>query len=469
MSTRENKFPYPPLPEAADGFRVLTIDPGDFSDQLVCTLRSVAFSEKPRYIALSYTWNDAYQDNSAIPTSQTMVTVPPKLRSSVTWNGLGQGGQESPVLHERSSTVSTLEGNKPDPIVLNGFPFFVNHNLHLCMLHLRSPTHALTMWVDAVCINQNDTDEINKQISIMSFIYSRAQKVVAWLGAKPYITQQNPFYCMSMDWKAGETSQLAATLAGNQKMRYTPTMDKHTLSRLADSDYWKRLWIVQEVCLAYELVFVYGSSCWTFDRLSTVNSLLKDIQLHDTDERMRYDAMIRLIEARRARHTDVTRLESLIERFRKQSCSNLRDRVYGLVGMANDIRPFSSTHHQENTTGTEITGEDIHQPLCEPRKPSGDPSRARPRKGRIKIDRFRSFYDLWKDVVTHAFFCAKPSPHLWTTTTMMPSRDKIKLQENERNIAIVRTSGIVQEALGQCVEGQRANCSEVKENLVLNR
>ncbi|KAK0646879.1 heterokaryon incompatibility protein-domain-containing protein [Cercophora newfieldiana] len=415
-------FPYPPLADGVGAIRILTIHPADFSEALVCTLGSHTFSEHRHYAALSYTWDDAYRDNSALPTSKSMIAVPPELRSSVTWDGRSQGSQGPQAAD--SSTLSELESNKPDPITINAHPFLVHHNLHLCMLHLRSPTHPLKLWIDAVCINQDDTDECNKQVAIMSFIYSRADKVIAWLGAKPFPNQQNPFHCMSMDWKAGESSQLGAALAGDAKMRYTTILDKHTLSRLADSSYWTRLWIVQEACLAYDLEFVYGSNVWSFDRIRMLDPL-EGIPHYDTDEKMRYGPMLRLIEARLARHTDVTRLENLIERFRGQACSDLKDRVYGLIGLANDARPFSDDGYQTF------------------------------KKGRIKINRLRSFYDIWEDVVNHVYSLPRPIPRAWTLPGPAGTHaDKLlrTLDREEREISIVRTSAIVQEALGQQVK-----------------
>jgi hypothetical protein len=309
------------------------------------------------------------------------------------------------------------------------------------------------LWVDAVCINQDDIDESNKQVAMMYFIYSRAQKVIAWLGAKPYPSQQNPFHCMSMDWKAGEAARLAASLAVDAKVKYTSAPDKNIISRLADSTYWTRLWIVQEACLAYDLIFVYGSSVWTFERLCVLNPL-EGIPPHDADERMRYDPMLRLVRARVDRHTDATRLESLIERFRKQSCSDLRDRVYGLVALANDVRPFSGADEQTPFIKTKTLGANSRHLGYEPSESLGDPHRARRKKGRIKIDRLRSFYDIWKDVVTHAFFCARPADLSWSMLVLDQSRKDIflRLKDMERNMSIVRTSGIVQEALGHHVE-----------------
>ncbi|KAK0752907.1 heterokaryon incompatibility protein-domain-containing protein, partial [Schizothecium vesticola] len=138
-------FAYPPLPPGKDAIRILNIEPGDFyDDPIVCTLTSVTFMSKPRYLALSYTWDDAFPHNQSLPTNKSMTSV--------------------------------------DPITINGQPFAIHHNLHLCLLHLRSKTAPLPLWVDAVCINQADADERNAQVALMSFIYPRAQAVVAWLG-----------------------------------------------------------------------------------------------------------------------------------------------------------------------------------------------------------------------------------------------------------------------------------------------
>jgi Heterokaryon incompatibility protein (HET) len=46
--------------------------------------------------------------------------------------------------------------------------------------HLKESPRVL--WVDAVCINQNDEDEKSEQVSKMREIYGGATKVYAWLG-----------------------------------------------------------------------------------------------------------------------------------------------------------------------------------------------------------------------------------------------------------------------------------------------
>jgi hypothetical protein len=67
-------------------------------------------------------------------------------------------------------------------IVLDGRRTQVRENLYQALLHLRHPEKASTLWVDALCINQSDVDERNRQVQLMGQIFMRAVKVLAWFG-----------------------------------------------------------------------------------------------------------------------------------------------------------------------------------------------------------------------------------------------------------------------------------------------
>ena len=53
---------------------------------------------------------------------------------------------------------------------------------YAALKYFRHAARRRVLWVDAMCINQNDPDEKSEQVPIMGEIYSRATKVYAWLG-----------------------------------------------------------------------------------------------------------------------------------------------------------------------------------------------------------------------------------------------------------------------------------------------
>ncbi|KAK0712476.1 heterokaryon incompatibility protein-domain-containing protein, partial [Lasiosphaeria miniovina] len=287
-------FEYPPLPEGVDAIRVLTVEPGGFADHVVCGLVPVAFSAKPRYTALSYTWQDPYP-------------------------------------HWENESEKTLPPS-PAAIVLNGRPFAVQPNLFLALVHLRSPKHALALWVDAVCINQADPEERDCQVAIMSFIYTRALLVAVWLGPKVHGAQTDQLRRMHTDWKMGEARLLAASIHDTDKqlLHYSAEPDAATADRIAASAYWTRLWIVQELCLPQRLVFVYGAVLWRYEDLARWDVVreARNADPSGTCAKTQHSsvgaglaAIVQLIATRDARHSDRLRLERLVERFARSRCS----------------------------------------------------------------------------------------------------------------------------------------------------
>jgi hypothetical protein len=68
-------------------------------------------------------------------------------------------------------------------IWVNGIQVRVRRNL-MCALRTLQANFDLApaLWVDALCINQNDVDERNSQVALMGRIYENAAWVIVWLG-----------------------------------------------------------------------------------------------------------------------------------------------------------------------------------------------------------------------------------------------------------------------------------------------
>jgi len=451
-------FVYPALPVGVDAIRILKIEAGDFMSPIVATLSSRSFSDRPKYVALSYTWRNSYPENANLPVSPNDSRSPirsPSPSPVRARNRASTGPEEAasksiqPHMTDKLFRLGapTLSPTpiEPNEIVLNGGPFSIGHNLQLALLHLRSPSHAINIWIDAICINQADTEERNHQVSLMSFIYTRATKVVAWLGTKDYPPMTGLFRSMSLEWKAGQTHHFGASLAGVNQMRYSPKPDQGTLVRILESTYWRRVWIVQEMCLPRVLVFVYGSDIWTYQDFKTW-ALRQSLPFSPDAP----GAASRLLEIRQLRHTDMMRFESLVERFAKSDCSELRDRVYGLLGCANDIQPFAGRDERADT------------PTAEMELVKSDPqtsSESRRGIGFLRVDYKSSFYKIWTDVVSFVYFRAKTFEHnadlQEDIVKILSGIENVTLSRSdlERQLSVVRTAGIVQGALGQNVDG----------------
>jgi hypothetical protein len=64
----------------------------------------------------------------------------------------------------------------------NGEVTAVRSSLAGALKRLRLATSARIIWVDAICINQDDNEEKSYQVPLMGSIYSSASRVVVWLG-----------------------------------------------------------------------------------------------------------------------------------------------------------------------------------------------------------------------------------------------------------------------------------------------
>ena len=71
-------------------------------------------------------------------------------------------------------------------IIVNGYSIRVTVNLEAALRQLRDSNcikQGLKLWVDAICIDQNNLEERGQQVGRMRDIYASAWHVVIWLGA----------------------------------------------------------------------------------------------------------------------------------------------------------------------------------------------------------------------------------------------------------------------------------------------
>ncbi len=66
------------------------------------------------------------------------------------------------------------EPNFSSTIICNGAEIKVTAALFEALRHLRKSEDEMTIWIDAICINQNDKTEKSMQVQLMKHIYTNA-------------------------------------------------------------------------------------------------------------------------------------------------------------------------------------------------------------------------------------------------------------------------------------------------------
>jgi len=64
------------------------------------------------------------------------------------------------------------------PILLNGRTFYARENLWLALYGLQMRADPVVIWIDAICIDQENIPERDHQVRKMKAIYEQADQVI---------------------------------------------------------------------------------------------------------------------------------------------------------------------------------------------------------------------------------------------------------------------------------------------------
>jgi hypothetical protein len=167
-------------------------------------------------------------------------------------------------------TISYVCGDpsKKKTIFLNGHGIRAMATSEAALRRMRLRDEPRTLWIDSICIDQNNTDERGQQVGMMYQIYSLTFRNLIWLG--PYddiiaeaVTAMNAI----LQEIAIETRDYAdfeeLVMDHNQVYRWSQiplssTTDGLAFLRILDIPWFSRLWIVQEASLAPSSVCHYS-------------------------------------------------------------------------------------------------------------------------------------------------------------------------------------------------------------------
>lgn len=109
----------------------------------------------------------------------------------------------------------------------------IRANLDAALRSLRLPNLARRLWVDAICINQDDVQERTRQVQYMRLIYKRATRVIVWLGLKsPGIEEAFTLALQLSECRRGENVSKAIDTIPEDNSR-SSTVLSNTIGALA--------------------------------------------------------------------------------------------------------------------------------------------------------------------------------------------------------------------------------------------
>jgi hypothetical protein len=245
-------------------------------------------------------------------------------------------------------------------ICVDGDQVRTRKNLRDALWHMRSADKDRYIWVDALCINQADVLERNRQVQLMGRIYGEADRVIAWLGYQHGISEHDSDIAMDalarlvqLSTKVGkeqirirrtkhkEEEQSDIGLSDNTGTAefFLYTAESKAVKDLATCTYWYRMWIIQETQLASELVLYCGTKSVPASALLLYQDILQQSGIYAGDSLTLHRSPAYVLLHRRAfgqpwgLHEWLYWCTALCF-----ICSERRDVVYALLGISVDCQ-----------------------------------------------------------------------------------------------------------------------------------
>lgn len=298
---------YKPLHETKPSIRLLYLHSGNFGSPIRCTLSRAILDHNPIYEALSYEWG------------------PPATEPDVT------------------------------RVVIKGQFKTVTPNLWTALRRLRYEDRERVLWIDALCIDQDNLAERSSQVGLMGRIYKSAASVVAWIG--------EVVVSMEDDADLGAISRRVISTTSNESPGSMWRQDRLKIStflellkilgaefqssgckhihdpsgydrgnwwmekianHLSRRSYWERTWIIQEILLASKLILQYGE--FKFNSCCVGSQIIEAVGSTPTTKILLRQQSLPAAEKD-------CKLSSLLGWSKKSLASNPKDKIYALLGL----------------------------------------------------------------------------------------------------------------------------------------
>lgn len=293
----DNHYYYSPLSQKYQT-RMLQISPGINSSPLHGQLHHVDLNNCPSYEALSYEWGNPQKECTIILTN----------------------GKQIPITRSLYNALQDLRYEKSPRLV----------------------------WADGICVHQDDIEERQKQVSIMGVIYSKAYRVLTYIGP------EKDGSAIAIDFAyellhQHESGEISDPVSGDNPvdLGLPPLSDPRylALKKLILRGWSTRSWCAQEFLLNTNLTMLCGRRTMDWFVVPTIVQLCFERSLpaflvpnaaDDTQDRR--ECLIKLWRLRRWIFLDRIQLSFLefLTMFHPFQATDPKDKIYSLYGLLRD-------------------------------------------------------------------------------------------------------------------------------------
>jgi ankyrin repeat protein len=253
------------------------------------------------------------------------------------WIGQSEGGMPYEAL---SYTWGTIEKNAT--ITADNSNMRVTSNLYTALQYLRFKEEDRILWIDAICINQENMAERRHQVQHMNYIYKEAERVVVWLGEG---TEESDLIMDSIkrlqennvkvegDWRLSALLWIDPQAGlGDINIRQLNELRKG-MELMLRRPWFRRIWILQEIANARVAIIHCGKKSVSARTFAQVPSI---IGLRPEPHSQAILDIMPGLSRKESWWGQNRNLHTLLVKFRESEATDDRDKIYALLGISSD-------------------------------------------------------------------------------------------------------------------------------------
>jgi hypothetical protein len=360
--------PYRPLDDTKDEIRLVTIEPLQFDRIVRCHLSTASLKEfQPEYSSFMLASGLAgHSIRRVLPNwiqrCEQRLNAPPDETDLPFIPGPSQGAQRYRWGDFAALSYAWGDEHNPASIFLDGIQVPVTRNLEIVLRALAINEEFqdnYKIWIDAICINQNNDAEQASQVRKMREIYCGAWSVISWLGENdgPADVKDAFQFVRTLASLPENQQDLSKLLV--QKPGLIRQEGFFALHEFMKRPYWTRLWVVQELAMGASFTVLrcddelldlesfckgisvlYRGHNWTLkDRLLARERKLRHLDgdhgawYHIQSLHLVHQAVRELISYESTGTGSRLGFRRLLQVASSGQCRDIRDKVFALLGL----------------------------------------------------------------------------------------------------------------------------------------